>query len=180
MNYDELIQNWHTKASDDDFFSKFVFEYLAFVAFLRKKRFTQSAHDRSAIQNLKQDQHISMAYLNEIRNNPVLRSSWEAIIEELTENGRLGNVSGDGEEVEEIKWWNCSHNSRQDQTQEETNKIKGVIYGLEDWENMIEFLYSIRNNLFHGGKNPDDRRDQLLVEHGYKTLRPLVQILLDA
>ena len=47
----------------------------------------------------------------------------------------------------------------------------GVIHDLKDWENMVEFWYSIRNNLFHGAKNPQDERDQFLIENGYKTLR---------
>jgi hypothetical protein len=35
---------------------------------------------------------------------------------------------------------------------------------------MIEFWYGVRNNLFHGGKNPDVKRDYFLVEHAFKTL----------
>ena len=56
---------------------------------------------------------------------------------------------------------------------------QGKIRDLNDWENMVEFWHSIRNNLFHGSKNPQDDRDQLLIENGYKTLSPLVGILLE-
>jgi hypothetical protein len=55
---------------------------------------------------------------------------------------------------------------------------KGIIRDLDDWENMVECWHSIRNNLFHGGKNPHERRGQLAVKNGYKTLRPLVEIFL--
>lgn len=37
----------------------------------------------------------------------------------------------------------------------------------EDWNNIVEAVYWIRNNLFHGYKNPGDGRDQKLVEIGY-------------
>jgi hypothetical protein len=43
---------------------------------------------------------------------------------------------------------------------------------------MIEFWRTVRDNLFHGSKDPESERDQLIVEHGYKTLRPLVEIFL--
>ena len=41
---------------------------------------------------------------------------------------------------------------------------------------MVEFWYSIRNNLFHGTKDPEVERDRKLVEFGYKTLSSLMEI----
>lgn len=177
MNFDQLIKNWHSKASDEDYFSKFVFEYLAFIAFLKKKRFTGTTSDRNAIQRLKQDQGVKNLYLQKIENDQSVKQAWQNIKNEL-DNVRLGNVSQDGEDVEEIKWWNCSSEHLDGQTQGEKQKIKGVIHGLNDWDNMVEFWYSIRNNLFHGGKDPQDRRDQLVVENGYKSLGALMEILI--
>lgn len=177
MDYDQLIRNWHAKASDDDYFSKFIFEYLAFIAFLKRKKFIEASQDRRAIQLLKQSETTKDAYLKRIEGNGELQESWEQIIAELGRS-RLGDVSGNGEEVEEIKWWNNSHSTLEEQTPEERARIKGVINNLEDWGNMVEFWYSIRNNLFHGGKNPQDDRDRLLVECGYKTLHQLVEVLL--
>lgn len=81
--------------------------------------------------------------------------------------------------VEEVKWWNCSHNSLNELTEAEKSKAKGVIHSLTDWENMVEFWYSVRNNLFHGAKNPESDRDQFAVEYGYKTLRALMEIFLN-
>lgn len=175
MNYDELIRNWHAKSSDEDYFSKFVFEYLAFIAYLKRKKFTNAGSDRLAIQWLKQDELVKEQYSLIIKSSPELSEAWEKIKTEL-DNARLGNVSGNGEEVEEIKWWNYSGDILNQQR--DNQKTKGVIHSLKDWENMVEFWYAIRNNLFHGGKNPQDQRDQLLVENGYKTLQPLVAIFL--
>jgi len=177
INYDSLIRNWHIKASEEDYFSKFVFEYLAFIAFLKQKKFTDCSKDRIAIQCLKQDRGIKTDYLEKIQNNRQLKKAWENITQELS-NASLGNTSGGGNEIEEIKWWNCSHQDLQQQTEEEKRKIKGVIHNLNDWENMVEYWSAIRNNLFHGTKNPQDKRDRILVENGYKTLREVVEILL--
>jgi len=177
MNYDQLIKNWHLKASDEDYFSKYVFEYLAFIAFLKRKRFTDATSDRNAIQRLKQDQSLKHLYLQKVEGSQDVKRAWQNIKNEL-DRVRLGNVSqGDGE-VEEIKWWNYSGEHLDGQSQAEQQKIKGVIHGLDDWENMVEFWYSIRNNLFHGAKNPQDDRDRLLVENGYKSLSGLVATLI--
>lgn len=40
----------------------------------------------------------------------------------------------------------------------------------DDWENIVEAVYRIRNNLFHGYKYPGDERDQNLVQVGYHLL----------
>jgi len=174
MDYNQLIKNWHLKASDEDYFSKFVFEYLAFIAYLKKKKFTDAINDRNAIQKLKQDESTRDLYLQKNTNNDAIKQSWQKIKKEL-DRAPLGNVSGNGFEVEEIKWWNCST----DQLPSQVNHVSsGQIRDLNDWENMVEFWHSIRNNFFHGGKNPDDARDQLVIEHGYKTLHPLVEIFL--
>jgi hypothetical protein len=42
-----------------------------------------------------------------------------------------------------------------------------VISNSEDWDNIIEAVYWIRNNLFHGYKYPGDERDKKLVRLGY-------------
>lgn len=177
MNYDELIKNWHAKASQEDYFSKYIFEYLAFIAILRKKGFTNAGSDRKAIQLLKQNDHIKRLYLGQVKHNAgSIKTAWEHIINELNDSP-LGNVSRT-EEVEEIKWWNCSYDHIEDKTESENLKKSGVIHGFNDWENMVEFWSSIRNNFFHGGKNPEDNRDQLLVKNGYITLRLLVQMMI--
>ena len=177
MDYNQLIRNWHTKASEEDYFSKFVFEYLAFFAHLKTQLFDSSDLDRQAIQKLKQDITLKNSYLARIESNKGLKRNWQHIKEKLDEV-RLGNASRDLNAVEEIKWWNCSHDELHQQTTEEKAKLKGVIHSLEDWENMIEFWHSVRNNLFHGAKNLENERDQFAVKYGYLTLRELMEIIL--
>lgn len=169
MDYDQLIENWHTKTSAEDVFSKFVFEYLAFIAFLRRRKFESANNDRDAIQELKRDNATKGTSLQRIKTDQHLKQVWEKIKDELTGNP-LRNVSRG---IVEKEWWNCSAKSCQS-----GSKPKGVIHDLEDWENMVEFWYSIRNNLFHGGKDPHEERDQFFTENGYKTLSQLVEIFL--
>jgi len=177
MNYDDLIKKWHIKASEEDYFSRYVFEYLAFIATLRKKGFTSAGSDRKAIQLLKQNVHISNLYLRQVKYNAGnVKEAWENIINELN-SSPLGNVSRT-EEAREIGYWNCSHDVIDDKTKDEKSKFSGVIYNLEDWENMVEFWYSIRNNFFHGGKDPENRRDQLLIKNGFITLKLLVKMMI--
>jgi len=51
-----------------------------------------------------------------------------------------------------------------------TKKEKITIKDSNDWNNIVEALYWIRNNLFHGHKLPNNKRDQKLVEIGYNLL----------
>lgn len=177
MNYDDLIKKWHIKASEEDYFSRYVFEYLAFIATLRKKGFTNAGSDRKAIQLLKQSDHISRLYLGQVEHNAGnIKDAWEAIINELNRSP-LGNVSRT-EEAREIVYWNCSHEFVNEKTEGEKSKLSGIIHSLKDWENMVEFWYSIRNNFFHGGKDPENSRDQLLVKNGFITLRLLVKMMI--
>ena len=83
MNYKDLILNWHNKASDEDYFSKFVFEYLAFIAHLKTQLFDSTDTDRETIQKLKQNQSIKGGYLTKIQTKPALKRDWEHIKREF-------------------------------------------------------------------------------------------------
>jgi hypothetical protein len=178
LNYDELIRNWHTKVSGEDYFSKFIFQYLAFIAFVKKKKFTNTRTDREAIQKLKRDAAIQYIYLEKIETDTILKDSWLQIIEELSQ-ARLGNMNRNTVGEEDLRWWNCSSSHFDQKDADDQEKSAGVVHDLTDWRNMVEFWYAIRNNLFHGGKNPQDKRDHLFVTHGFITLKPLVQAFLE-
>ena len=47
-----------------------------------------------------------------------------------------------------------------------------------DFKNLVEFWYSIRNNLFHGEKNPSLERDREIVKLGFLTLSFFVENVL--
>lgn len=177
MNYKRLINNWHIRASEEDYFSKFVFEYLAFIAHVKTQLYQNIGNDRKAIQRLKREQSVRQRYLNRIRTKPTLQHDWEHIKRTLDEV-RLGNSSGNLFDVEEIEWWNCEQEELNQKTPKEKRKVNGEIHSLDDWGNMVEFWYSIRNNLFHGAKDPENERDQFAVKYGYRTLRELMELLI--
>lgn len=168
-NYNPLIKAWHDKANEGDFFVRFVFEYLSFIAHIKNNLYFDASSDRRAIQRLKQDDRIMQYYLALVSEDQELGQVWIEVMEEL-ERKPLHNSSFDPDNPEIDKWWNNSEflpNTDDD-------RPKGRVLSLEDWQNMVEFWYSVRNNLFHGGKNPNIQRDIFLVEHAFKSLRPLV------
>lgn len=172
-NYDALIISWHKKAMQGDYFSKYIFEYLAFTAYINSRVALGTNTDRAAIQRLKRVEWLKREYLDKIKNDTEfdLQGTWIALIEELRRQP-LYNSSKDYDYPEIDGWWNISGDS----IDEESKLEKGVIHSLDDWENMVEFWYGIRNNLFHGGKDPTLKRDQFLVEHAFKTLNAFMKI----
>jgi hypothetical protein len=137
----------------------FMIEYLAFVGIVMTKDIQNAQSDRKGIQALKKNTDINRIYVQLIQNKKQLNNSWEIIINEL-QYSALGSFNLSRDEVIEGVWWNCSHEFSQNKTNEEKNKEMGKIHSLNDWENMIEFIYTIRNNLFHGSKGPNIKRDK--------------------
>ena len=153
-NYDELRFSWFKKSeTEDDYFSKFVFLYLSFISSLRKRFFHNSISDGAAINSLKNAEQIKLTYLKFIKNDR-LEITFEKLITELKREP-LKNSSLNNKKIIEVK-----------------------INDISDWSNLIAFIYAVRNNLFHGEKNPESRRDNLIVYYACTMLRPIVLILL--
>ena len=169
-SYYPLIEAWHENAARGDTFSRFVFQYLAFIAHIKNHLFYDARSDRRAIQHLKRENRIGNAYLETIASDKDLTKAWSELITEL-EARPLRNSSIDPDYPEIDKWWNSS----EDQPTAESDLTEGRIHSLADWPNMVEYWYSIRNNLFHGSKNPNTGRNAFLVEHAFVTLRALVE-----
>jgi len=172
-DYDSLIRNWHAKANDNDFFSKYVFEYLAFMAFLKSRIAIGSRKDREAIQILKRNNQAKQIYLDLLKKHADLHHVLVSLIQELKREP-LHNSSRDYDNPEIDDWWNSSDN----RPNMKSRKRKGVIHSPADWENLVEFWCAVRNNLFHGGKDPSIRRDQFLVEHAFRSLNPFMDALI--
>lgn len=173
-NYDDLIMGWHRKALGGDYFSRYVFEYLAFTAYLRSRVALDTNSDRGAIQKLKRDRALKGKFLDRIKEDDVLQRNWAAVIDELKQQP-LHNSSRDYDYPEIDAWWNTTG----DRIDNNSKRRKGVIHSLNDWQNMVEFWYATRNNLFHGGKDPNIKRDLFLVKHAYKTLSVFMTTVLD-
>ncbi len=62
-SYTPLIIAWHEKASEGDYFSKFVFEYLSFIAHIKNNLYLDQSNDRKVIQCLKKDTVRQESYI---------------------------------------------------------------------------------------------------------------------
>jgi hypothetical protein len=170
QSYNPLIIEWHKKAKLGDYFSRFVFEYLAFIANLKNHICISAKSDRHAIQHLKRDSAREIRYIKLVMDNKLLRDMWVSVIKELDSNP-LHNTSHDLDFPAIDGWWN----NIGDHIDKSNNSRKGVVISLSDWGNMVEFWYGVRNNLFHGGKDPNIQRDCFLVERAYRTLAAFME-----
>lgn len=84
-------------------------------------------------------------------------NDWKAVIRELKREP-LHNTSLDFDNPEIGDYWQGDPATR------------GRVLSVVDWGNMVEFWHEVRNNLFHGGKDPSIKRDCFLVEYAYKTI----------
>lgn len=168
-NYELRIRSWHLKAiNEEDYFIKYIIEYLAFVVFIKLIPPRNENYDRNAIEALKRDQEVKTKYLQLIRDNKKLKGNWNKIKNEL-DIKPLKNIRGTYERYGKLKYWNSHGNGSN----------KGKIVNLEDWDNMVEFWYIIRNNLFHGSKKLNVIRDEFLAKYGYKTLNVFMDWVLE-
>lgn len=55
----------------------------------------------------------------------------------------------------------------------------GKIKNTDDWIGVIDFLITARNNLFHGDKGLNNKRDIFIVTWGNKLLKPIIQELIE-
>jgi len=159
-----LIKNWHEKAKED-YFSRYIFEYLAFEAFLKKYKYNEeeiryisgNTKERSYIQKIKNENN----YVDRWR---ILVSKNDSLMQLITE---LVEFLNNEPLVSDVNWWGCLSF---EYNQCPANNPKGLILNEDDFVNVVEFWYQVRNNLFHAGKNPDDKRDEKLVMYAYSTL----------
>lgn len=176
-DYDGLIYMWHEKANEGDYFSRYMFEYIAFNAYVKSRIVLDTDKDRWIIQRIKKNSKLKNEYLLIVTKDKELKKTWNELIAELKRRPLL-NSSKDIDNPEFGSWWNISEDEREKikvQTKKNEKKQKGVVRSLKDWGNMVEFWYSIRNNLFHAGKDPSVLRDQFLVEHAFKTLNVFME-----
>ncbi len=131
----------------------FIFLYISFIAFLTYENSGKT--DRDMIDSLKDTQEARSYYLSLIQNNAELRATIQNLVSKL----RKQPIRNDTRR-------NDTHWRGSDD---------GVIREETDWENLVEYWYRVRNNLFHGHKEPEFERDKELVGYAYQTLAPLME-----
>ncbi len=152
-SYADLIKRWFERSkSESDIFTKFIFLYISFIAFLTQVNPEKT--DRGIIESLKKAKATRSFYLSLVQNNAELRDTMLGLVSKL----RKQPIRND-----------TRHNHNY------WEGLDGEIRGETDWENLVEFWYRVRNNLFHGRKAPDIERDRDLVKYAYRTLTPLME-----
>lgn len=162
-------KSWHQKADEEnDYFIKFMCDYLAFIAILNSEYRTNGRGDRNPIQNLKQDRSknnkkIKSKYFEELDKDCVQKIIKELNTNPITNETKRNDV-----------WWDCDNNN----PLKTPSSNDGKILSIEDFKNMVEFIYRARNNLFHGKKGIDFGRDALIMKYGCSLINPLVTVLI--
>ncbi|TAN36369.1 hypothetical protein EPN27_01845 [Patescibacteria group bacterium] len=167
-----LIKNWHEKAKED-YFSRYIFEYLAFEAFLKKYKYNEG-EIWSASGNTKE-----RSYIQKIKNEGDYADKWRALILKSNAHKKMARelalLLQREPLLSDVNWWGCSEFNYNDCP---SGGNKGAMLDENDFINMVEFWYQVRNNLFHAGKNPDNKRDETLVMYAYATLSVFMEEVL--
>jgi hypothetical protein len=157
MYYDQLITQWFERSTtEEDIFTKFIFLYISFNAFLTQAN--KGENDRQKINSLKYDTTLREFYLKLINTDSDLKQKVEKLIIYLRRQP-IQNVT----RLDDPNW----------------RGRDGVIENKHDWTNIVEFWYRVRNNLFHGHKAPEFKRDRMLVSYAYSTLHPIMKNFID-
>lgn len=163
QKYWESIKKWHERTKEEkDVFIQFILEYISFIAFLKSKN--PMIRDRPLIQKLKRDENLKKKYLEEMDKRII-----ETLMNEL-ERDPIKNVT-----VPDDRYWDNDTNRKLALISSNDGKLRSM----DDFTNIIEFIYRARNNLFHGQKSLNYERDEIIVKYGYKLLHPLMEIVLN-
>ena len=69
-------------------------------------------------------------------------------------------------------------NPLQNMNIDRNSRWPGKLNSVNDFDGIIEFIIRARNNLFHGEKGLDEKRDSFIVKEGIRILQPLVESIL--
>lgn len=145
-----LVRSWrHKSHQDGDVFGSFIFIWISFNAWL--EHLSMKTSDREMIEELRERaacmNELVSAYDYVLKNDELFIRSLRALI------GK----------------------SREEPIRDVREIFPDVVIENEyDYENVIRALYRIRCNLFHGGKDINEPRDQSLVSNAGALLRQWV------
>lgn len=147
----EKIKGWRKLANNyqDDQFIQFALEYFAFNALVKTYFLTDKSF--ATDRTLIDTFKDEKNCLNYILTD---KSAWILKLKEELDKEPLRN-----------------------HTRKNNSEVK--IESVTDWSNIIEAVYVMRNNLFHGEKWSERSRDQNLVEMGYHLLTGFNDYLLN-
>lgn len=181
----QLINNWYYKADTENHdFDKFIALWISFNAFYAN----HSSEDRERDQLRKVVEDFKLAFIQWPIDNDILK--FHKYINDRKVYGFgdihrwLLNILCYKRNEENI-WWSATENDLTNSNKFELNgqwiRVKGATgstnmliwhYNTEsDLQALINVLYQIRCNLFHGNKNPSEEADQAVMEKAVPALR---------
>lgn len=141
-----IIRTWYQRAqSADDTFDKFIYLWIAFDAFAIN--YSEKEWHYQVRKVMEEDSMLTNCYASLMKNNDFLRE-----IRKLQEQCPVYDTRK--------KFLN-------------NPKYSKTISDLNNFKEVLDVIYKIRNNLFHGGKSPDEERDKRLVSLAFNILNKL-------
>ncbi len=146
----DRISWWAIKARNEpDFYVRFILYWFCFNAWITY--LSQVDSDSKAIQWFLDNDNDLM----KVRDNFWKSSATQATLNELKNQSPV--------------WDNRpGHENNSDKNLNDIDNVREVVW----------FIYQIRCNLFHGTKNPNDRRDSQLVENSEKIIGKWIETAL--
>jgi len=152
-----LIRTWREKSHNEgDQFASFVFIWFCFNAWL--------VH----LSNKQADKEMLNELIRKSRNMVSLIKAYDAAhaSDEFFKRSLQDLINKSKEEpIKDVR---------------NSNKPPISIKDENDFTNIVEAIYRIRCNLFHGGKDANDTRDQVLVRDAAMILRQWIGKLIDS
>ena len=152
----KLIRTWRQKSHNEgDQFGSFVFIWFCFNAWL---------------EHLAKNCSTDSKMLNELKER---RSNMSELFQAFDVT-----IANDDYILNSIK--KLADLNKEKLIQSKSRKWSIMIIDKNDFGDIIEAIYRIRCNLFHGGKDADDLRDQILVKEAAMILRQWIGKLIES
>ena len=121
-------------------------DFVKFILFFISLEVFVKLKNYISIRTLKRDDTVKEYFFSNVDRDKLL------LLKQKLDNKPLENMNPNGD-----RRWN------------------GTLESEEDFDGIIEFIIRARNNLFHGDKRLDDKRDKFIVTQGNLILQPLVK-----
>ena len=146
----QIIRTWYERAqSAEDRFDKFIYLWIAFDAFATN--YSEKEWPKQVRKNIEKDSLLTNCYVSSMKNNDFSR------------------------EIRELQKLCPVYDTRKKFLNDP--KYSVTISDPNNFKEVINVLYKIRNNLFHGGKSPNEERDKKLVSLAFNILSKISTLI---
>lgn len=142
----KIIRSWYERAqSAEDAFDRFIYLWIAFDAFATN--YSEKEWPKEVRENIEEDSLLINDYLSSMKDINFSRK------------------------IRELQKLCPVHDTRKKFLNDPKHSV--TINDPNSFKEVINIIYKIRNNLFHGGKSPNVERDRKLVSLAFNILSKL-------